>query len=489
MFSGITYIEYLCTHRLGKRTYRLRETCVAITDLKDLLPTATADTYMYILDGDKLWCMTITTDGMESTPDILSLPLEILQSIARFVDKTDLPTLRLVSKEVGSATFDIFARRYLSNLLCYVMDPARLQRMKAITSREHLVRKIKKATFCMDPWELRTFKAIKLAPGEVSGVETYKRRDAQRYAHASYVYDQCTFHNQHIPDAALIVSILWDLKVARCPDVALYLCQWYDRGYGFPDLQKSKSITQPILNAFLCSGGPLSGLILEGDDYIKPEFLGTTRTSSVESLGEGLQSFDLETNAWDLVRAVQDMPWEAPNTTDRWMALTMAILAKAHSLRSLRLMVDYFIGPGFQHSSESILSFTTVMLEINPLSRLRKLALEFADCRLKCLLHALARCSKTLQFVGLYHVSIESPGSPWIILFERLLQCSCLETLYLDYINVIGGPMCRMRNPFNSDNDDYQLKVKGKSRISEALKYNVECLKASPSPSPPPLDV
>ena len=119
---------------------------------------------------------------MEAPQHLLRLPVEVLQSIAQFVDRTDLPTLRLVSRDLGFTIFDDFAMTYLRDLRCYVMDPARLKRLKSITSREHLVRKVQKVTLCRDSLELKKSSAIRLAPGKVSGIETYDLGHAQRFA-------------------------------------------------------------------------------------------------------------------------------------------------------------------------------------------------------------------------------------------------------------------------------------------------------------------
>ena len=280
-------------------------------------------------------------------------------------------------------------------------------------------------------------------------------------------------------------SRLRDLNAAQCPYVALDSRQRYDQWDEFPNLGKSKITTHPIthliLNAVFSSGCLLSGLILESDDLLKPESSSTTRASNAESICERFQSYQLETRPRHLSRGYGNVQDDAPHTAGRWRTFTRATLAKAQDVRSLRLMASRARGRDYEHSSESVMRFTTAMREINQLSCLRKLVVESTSCRLKRLLHALERCSSTLQYARMLNVSIESPGRPWLTLFEHLLECSHLETLYLDDLHASGGRTCPMRNPFLADNDPDAdtslLRIEGQSRVSEAVQHNIKSFK------------
>ena len=445
---------------------------------------------------------------MESTPYILGLPAEVLQSIARFVDGTDLPTLRLVSKEVGYATFDIFARRYLSSLRCYVMDPARLQRLKSITSLEYLARKIRKVTLCLDPYEFKRVDDIMLAPKRNTKyfdcwgrhcVKEYHLRGAQIAAQASYIRDQYNLHNRQNPDVALIVSILWDLKAVHCPDVVLDLYQCNDQDgnpSGVPReyVEKSDAITHPILNAFFSSGCALSGLKLEGDDFLYPEFLGVTQVDTVESLGRRLQSYRLIPYAKHLARGFSDAIHNGPSPVDRWRTLTTGLLASAERLQDLYLEVGWDRESG--RGCESVLYFTSVMLQANQLSFLRRLTLVQTDCHPSCFLKALGRCSDSLERLILKDILFASPGLHWPTLFEHFLECPRLEVLGFDSLIEESDRgtgqkrhQCRMRNPLpGSISEPWQLTVKGSLQVKKVLVYNIKYFKdETPSPSPSPL--
>jgi hypothetical protein len=94
---------------------------------------------------------------MSSTAEchILRLPVEILQDIAAASPDPayQYSTLRLVCKDFEAAFFDQWAEYWIGRLRCFLLDPARVQRIKNITSRKHLARKIKSVCLCLDPWE------------------------------------------------------------------------------------------------------------------------------------------------------------------------------------------------------------------------------------------------------------------------------------------------------------------------------------------------
>ena len=74
---------------------------------------------------------------------VLALPMELLQQVSRFVNGTELITLRLTCKELSSAAFDAFAEEYLDELACFFPDPARLARLWNICSSPHLASKVR----------------------------------------------------------------------------------------------------------------------------------------------------------------------------------------------------------------------------------------------------------------------------------------------------------------------------------------------------------
>ncbi|KAK4502238.1 hypothetical protein PRZ48_005663 [Zasmidium cellare] len=98
---------------------------------------------------------------------ILTLPQELLQNIANYVDtSTGILNLRLTCRELAGAAFDCFVEEYISELSCFVLDPRRLKRVISITANPHLARRIRKLTFNFCPFERDYYFDINIAPQE-----------------------------------------------------------------------------------------------------------------------------------------------------------------------------------------------------------------------------------------------------------------------------------------------------------------------------------
>lgn len=61
---------------------------------------------------------------------IFDLPTELLQQVASNCSDETLVTLRLTCKKIEAATLDMWAKEYISRLECFMLDQARLQRVK-----------------------------------------------------------------------------------------------------------------------------------------------------------------------------------------------------------------------------------------------------------------------------------------------------------------------------------------------------------------------
>ncbi len=64
-------------------------------------------------------------------PGLMALPVELLQHICAYITPERLPVARLSCRSMCNASFDAFADEYLDDLHCYVLDPARLNRIDA----------------------------------------------------------------------------------------------------------------------------------------------------------------------------------------------------------------------------------------------------------------------------------------------------------------------------------------------------------------------
>lgn len=100
---------------------------------------------------------------MIDTASLLSLPIELLQHISRYVPDETLLPLRQTCKELDAAVFDDFAAQYLKHIYCSFLEPERLDRLEQIVQTPHLAAQLHHVVLTLDPWEQRTARAIQTA--------------------------------------------------------------------------------------------------------------------------------------------------------------------------------------------------------------------------------------------------------------------------------------------------------------------------------------
>ncbi|TKA67271.1 hypothetical protein B0A55_09423, partial [Friedmanniomyces simplex] len=138
---------------------------------------------------------------------LLGMPPETIQHVFSFVTRTDLPTLHLVSQEVGSKVFDLFASHYLHEIYCYFIDPARPQALQKIFSCPRLSGLVRKVVLTMDPYEGWYSEEVSVAPPE--GVTM---QSDQLEAWSAYTAEQHrTFHTRP-PSVQLLGEVLACIK-------------------------------------------------------------------------------------------------------------------------------------------------------------------------------------------------------------------------------------------------------------------------------------
>lgn len=65
----------------------------------------------------------------------------------------DLAVLRLVCKDFNAAFLDAYGKEFVRDLQCFALDIRRIQRLKSITSRPHLAKRIHSVTITFDVLE------------------------------------------------------------------------------------------------------------------------------------------------------------------------------------------------------------------------------------------------------------------------------------------------------------------------------------------------
>ena len=408
--------------------------------------------------------------------------MEILQLIARLVDTT---LLRLVSKAVSFAVFDVFSQEYLGELRCYVMDPARLKRLKCITSADHLVRGIEKVTLCLDPFELKRYDEIALAPNNftMSGGPVSRKLGlfmAQEIARQWYIYNEHNLHCHKKLDQALLVSILWDLKEAQCPNITLDLLQCTERVKDGVNMKcnsmpvKNNTITHTILNAAFCSGCSLSGLKLGSDDFTNPKLFSITNVRSWETLGENLQTFYLAPHGSDLSRRRRPVKHRRSLNVEDWITMTAALLDKAKDLQTLHLAAIWGKPP--RRNWPNSLQLTSAIFATNRFSRLRVLSIFRLQCHLPEFMSLLQCCKDSLRSLDLIQVNFTISGLSWLRMFELLLDCSHLERLFFALVYEQGALARRLAYHVDGRKEGL-LKATSHSDVVKVLMSHVGYLK------------
>ncbi|CAK4032399.1 hypothetical protein B0A55_09423 [Lecanosticta acicola] len=161
---------------------------------------------------------------MAEVSPILNVPLEILQYIFDYLPDTDLPNLRLVSRDMSTAVFDMFAENYLETLYCFFPNPKRLLRLKALSSTPHLVRKIRAVKFCLVALESTDLCDIPTVPNKPDGAMSWEchLKKAQEGDFERYLAQEQNLHFEP-SDQSLLSSIFLDLAKTECVKVSLFL--------------------------------------------------------------------------------------------------------------------------------------------------------------------------------------------------------------------------------------------------------------------------
>lgn len=156
------------------------------------------------------------------TCHILQLPVEILQHIGD-IGRLEAATLRLVCKAFDAAYLDKFCGDYLSDIHCFVLDPERLQKLKNITSKSYLARRMPRVTLTLDPLENSDMDEIStVVNGNEQSFEldheTQQFRDSMHRRRDIFEHYCVCEH-----DLDLMISIIEDLKASKCPHITLNL--------------------------------------------------------------------------------------------------------------------------------------------------------------------------------------------------------------------------------------------------------------------------
>ncbi|KAK3697807.1 hypothetical protein LTR37_017272 [Vermiconidia calcicola] len=323
---------------------------------------------------------------------ILALPMELLQQVSRFLNRTDLITLRLACKELSSAAFDAFAEEYLDELTCFFPNPARLSRLWNICSSSHLVSKVRQVTLTLDPWEGQPYGKIHIAAISL-------REEPKSFSRAQYGIFQA-HRNEHVklyhaqqPDLALLASLLRNLDPALCK-LHVVLQNFLEHGqpcYHYADRDALRVMSE--------AGFPLSDIDFTNFDGLELQ----------------------ESRAQDAVfQTMESLRKIIYHTTDAYYAKTRKfadtdatprLIAAAERLEDLHLVL---LSQFHHRDNDASFGFGAQLLLANKLSHLRTLGLTCVRLPdFQTLFEALRPCNETLECVYFDEITVHSTSHQW----------------------------------------------------------------------------
>lgn len=360
---------------------------------------------------------------------IFTVPVEVLQSIAEYVD---LSTLRLTCKAIEEAVFDVFAKHHLHNIECFVLDPRRLQRLRSILSNERLARKVRKIILSLDPFESKAAEHVLLAPRQQDynqPKESEWHWLEQCHARKEHIRMRYNEHNQDLPSRRLLLMVLHDVAALHRVELALSLQPFY-LVCSTCDNQTSISneVVESLFSTVLQSTCRLSEFSVDSLSFSTLHYQHHRCSAGLKSFCENLKALSMAPLLEDLI-VLFDSDQTLPTLHSD---LPIPGLADFENLQSLCLETSsmLYYEPG---SENSMLRYTSTMLATIQISSLRHLELVRVDITPFCLTDALQRCRLSLETLTLQDVHITSLDKHRIEILQQLLECPRLAklTIYL----------------------------------------------------------
>ena len=431
---------------------------------------------------------------------LFDLPDEVLQLIGESVP-LDPTILRLVCRRFDAAFLDLFAKRLLNDVHCFVLDPQRLSRLDAITSQEHLLCRIKKVTITLSPHE---GKWIDDYPSVATGgdPDDSELSDAQ-YKFATVM--EYTSYGQWLKSPQLDLSVLADilerLKTAPCPYIALSLVNGEDpvdkRLPGKRSPIIADSTLAMIFHAVLASGCTISKLDLSDTRFLdirtcpEAQWLKTLRES-----GHGLRALSLRPQADDIGR-IEERNKEHRGVFSACRPL-INIIYGAKSLQSLSISATYCPArkfDGFKQEREyryfACLMDALLDSGAYQFEQLESLNLFGVECEFDILLQILQRNQKTLQTIDLTGVCLHgSEADAWLKIFKHMRsECRNLSHLSLESLQEETQLVVDMSDEhlsfadllalehskaFYDEEKEKELKLIGRDEVERGLDENIK---------------
>ncbi|KAK4621874.1 hypothetical protein CLAFUW4_06518 [Fulvia fulva] len=374
---------------------------------------------------------------------IFDLPDEVLQLIG---DAAPLePTiLRLVCRRFDAAFLDLFAKRLLDDVHCFVLDPQRLNRLDAITRQAHLLCKIKKVTITLSPHEGKWIDDYPSVPDE----EQFGHLSDAQSEFAKLIEEDCYGQWLECPqlDLSVLADILSRLKTSACPHVALSLSNgeqpWNRRRISearWPVI--ADSTLAMIFHTVLASDCVISKLDLSDTRFVDIRTSNEAQwLKTLNRLGHGLRAMHLRLQADDVKRAMRVMSQHVQHRGDISSACSplIAIISAAKSLQSLHISAPYcaarkYDGLEQDRKYRQFAYFVNTILDPDAcrFERLESLSLSGMECSPLVLLDLLERNQQTLRTIEFVGVCLHNPEADAWLNVIKAMHSQCLNLTHL----------------------------------------------------------
>ncbi|EME42965.1 hypothetical protein DOTSEDRAFT_35325 [Dothistroma septosporum NZE10] len=363
---------------------------------------------------------------------ILRLPVELLQLLGD-LGRLETASLRMVCKVFDAAYLNAFCRDYLSDIHCFLLDPERLAKLKSITSKPYLARRMPRVTLTLDPLENSDMNEIStVASGkEPSSVQFFELdHETQQFRDSMYRRRDIFEHYcVREPDLDMLVSIIHDLEESHCPEIALNLDE-RQRYTGTLQHAHVASIFKTIMD----TGCKLSGLHL-GNLRALHQTAYLHDDDTIAFFHKDLKTFCLWSDEDDIQSQVK-RAWAGgqqlikPILRDAQHIEVVSVSGVGHSSR-------HYNGIDLDFRQTCYSHFMKWTLNANKFAALRDIDLFGVDVDTEDLHTVLFNCRNTLKLARLEYLLLTSTSKDaWSNVLKLLLaECHQLDWLKLNMLS------------------------------------------------------
>ncbi|CAK3879144.1 hypothetical protein B0A55_13052 [Lecanosticta acicola] len=351
---------------------------------------------------------------------LLSLPVEMLQLICSFATPHDLLNIRLASRDLEAAALDAFGREYLDQVACFLLEPARLQRVNDILSTKHLAHRVSGVLLTFKAFEATESDCIHLAAKKNEPLEVARQDASEAYTLEKY---------QNIPlggclDWKLLGRLLRRVSALRRCSLQLEL---------LADLEAADNLLSPqhpdlaasIISPAVAMGCRIDELYLSDryltglSDYLKMP------SNQLSLLTKNLETFGFHKK----MHTIDDI------ASGEALEAVQLILDASRSLQNLVLTLHASVN---LWDNDALTDLTPRILSAVKSRYIKDLQLADMQMRLKDFLTMLDRWHTTLEGLDSHDICLLDDGDPWGEVLKKLKTMPQLDGFWFDSLHKEG---------------------------------------------------